>query len=29
LMARIAAQTGYQIRGHWLQLLGVCRECQG
>jgi Fur family ferric uptake transcriptional regulator len=28
LMARIAADTGYQIRGHWLQLLGVCQECQ-
>jgi len=29
LIARIAAQTGYQIRGHWLQFFGVCRDCQG
>jgi len=28
LMATIANQTGYNIREHWLQLFGLCSDCQ-
>lgn len=28
LMAGIAKQTGYKIREHWLQLFGLCKDCQ-
>jgi Fe2+ or Zn2+ uptake regulation protein len=28
LLASIAAKTGYAIREHWLQLFGLCRNCQ-
>ena len=27
LINHIAAQTGYKIKDHWLQLLGVCSNC--
>ena len=28
LMASLSARTGYQIREHWLQLFGLCEDCQ-
>lgn len=28
LMAGISKQTGYKIREHWLQLFGLCKNCQ-
>lgn len=28
LLASIAVKTGYAIREHWLQLFGLCRNCQ-
>jgi Fe2+ or Zn2+ uptake regulation protein len=28
LMASIAGKTGYDIREHWLQLFGLCSDCQ-
>lgn len=28
LMAGISSQTGYKIREHWLQLFGLCKNCQ-
>jgi len=28
LMQSVEKSSGYQIQEHWLQLLGVCRECQ-
>jgi Fe2+ or Zn2+ uptake regulation protein len=28
LMTYIAGKTGYQIQEHWLQLIGLCVECQ-
>lgn len=28
LMAGISNQTGYKIREHWLQLFGLCKNCQ-
>ena len=28
LMSAISARTGYQIRDHWLQLFGLCEDCQ-
>ncbi len=28
LMSRISSKTGYQIQEHWLQLFGVCGDCQ-
>ncbi len=28
LMSRISNKTGYQIQEHWLQLFGVCEDCQ-
>ncbi len=28
LMAGISRQTGYKIREHWLQLFGLCKNCQ-
>jgi Fur family ferric uptake transcriptional regulator len=28
LFQRIAEQTGYQVQGHWLQVYGVCADCQ-
>jgi len=28
LTASVARQSGYQIRDHWLQLLGLCQHCQ-
>ncbi len=27
-LEQVAAQTGYQITGHWLELEGVCPACQ-
>jgi Fur family transcriptional regulator, ferric uptake regulator len=29
LTADLAHLTGFDIRDHWLQLLGVCADCQG
>jgi Fur family ferric uptake transcriptional regulator len=29
LTTDLAQRTGFDIRDHWLQLLGVCAECQG
>jgi len=26
--AQIGEQLGYQVTGHWLQLAGLCKECQ-
>ena len=26
---RVEAQTGYRVRTHWLEMFGVCPECQG
>jgi Fe2+ or Zn2+ uptake regulation protein len=28
-LTTVAAETGYQVRGHWLQLSGLCPSCQG
>jgi len=28
LMASIAGKTGYNVREHWLQLFGLCSDCQ-
>ena len=28
LMTGIASKTGYKIREHWLQLFGLCKDCQ-
>ncbi len=28
LMLGISSQTGYKIREHWLQLFGLCKNCQ-
>lgn len=28
LIAGISKQTGYKIREHWLQLFGLCKDCQ-
>jgi Fur family ferric uptake transcriptional regulator len=28
LIASIASRTGYNIREHWLQLFGLCSDCQ-
>lgn len=28
LMQTIGSQTGYQVQDHWLQLFGLCTECQ-
>ena len=28
LMASVAAESGFQIKEHWLQLFGVCEACQ-
>ncbi len=28
LMSRISSKTGYQIQEHWLQLFGLCEDCQ-
>ncbi len=28
LFARVAGQTGFEIRSHWLQLYGLCQECR-
>lgn len=28
LIAGISNQTGYKIREHWLQLFGLCKDCQ-
>lgn len=28
LISSIAKKTGYQIQEHWLQLFGLCRNCQ-
>jgi Fur family ferric uptake transcriptional regulator len=25
---RVAARTGYTITGHWLEIAGICEECQ-
>lgn len=29
LFARIRRQTGFELQDHWLQLSGVCPDCQG
>ncbi len=28
LIGKISNKTGYQIRDHWLQLFGVCKNCK-
>ncbi len=28
LITRVEERTGYQVKTHWLQLRGVCAECQ-
>ncbi len=28
LMAAVAAQSGFQVQEHWLQLFGLCADCQ-
>jgi Fe2+ or Zn2+ uptake regulation protein len=28
LMLRVAADSGYHVRDHWLQLFGLCAACQ-
>ena len=28
LIGSLASRTGYKIRGHWLQLFGLCASCQ-
>ena len=28
LMSSISSKTGYKIREHWLQLFGLCKNCQ-
>lgn len=28
LMAEVGEKSGYQIKEHWLQLFGLCQECQ-
>jgi Fur family ferric uptake transcriptional regulator len=28
LFRRIAEQTGYEVQDHWLQVYGVCADCQ-
>ncbi len=28
LMSDVAHETGYRISGHWLQLFGLCKQCQ-
>ena len=28
LMTHIAGKTGYKIQEHWLQLIGLCSDCQ-
>jgi Fur family transcriptional regulator, ferric uptake regulator len=28
LIAAVEAQTGYQVRGHWLEMFGLCPECR-
>jgi Fur family transcriptional regulator, ferric uptake regulator len=28
LMGDVAGETGYTITGHWLQLFGLCTQCQ-
>ncbi|MGC1375970.1 MAG: Fur family transcriptional regulator [Anaerolineales bacterium] len=28
LITGIASKTGYKIREHWLQLFGLCKDCQ-
>lgn len=28
LMEKVAAESGYQVSQHWLQLFGLCDECQ-
>ena len=27
-VGRVTAQTGYKVNGHWLELFGLCPECQ-
>jgi Fe2+ or Zn2+ uptake regulation protein len=29
IIATVEAQTGFQVREHWLELFGVCPECRG
>jgi Fe2+ or Zn2+ uptake regulation protein len=29
LIGSISRQSGYTIKEHWLQLLGLCKKCQG
>jgi Fe2+ or Zn2+ uptake regulation protein len=28
LSAEVQRQTGYQVRGHWLELFGLCPQCR-
>lgn len=28
LFARVGEQTGFEIKSHWLQLYGLCRDCR-
>jgi Fur family transcriptional regulator, ferric uptake regulator len=28
VVAAVEANTGFQVRSHWLELFGVCPECQ-
>jgi Fur family transcriptional regulator, ferric uptake regulator len=29
VVAQVEAQTGYRVRDHWLEMFGICPECQG
>ena len=28
VVAQVEAQTGYRVRDHWLEMFGICPECQ-
>lgn len=29
VVAQVEAQTGYRVHDHWLEMFGICPECQG
>ena len=29
LMSHVGEACGYQVQSHWLQLFGICKNCQG
>ncbi len=29
LFEKVEDHSGYEVKGHWLQLFGLCQECQG